>query len=128
MILKRNEDGSFENLMEACVKSVLENFPEYDNVRKCVMPTTPHLFYPDNKNSKLFCVKAKERFHTTAAQFLYLSKRVRPSIQLPVLNLCSRVQSPMVHGDLNLRRVLGYLMLIKSEKIFICMKLVLDFL
>jgi hypothetical protein len=62
---------------------------------------TPKVFHhPDNKNGKLFYVKAKERFH----------QRARPNIQLPVLYfLCSRVQSPMIDYEFKLRGVLGYI-------------------
>jgi Reverse transcriptase (RNA-dependent DNA polymerase). len=114
MALKRNQDGSFEISMEAYIKNVLDSFPEYDDLKKCTTPVTAKLF--DLNEGKLLSKRDKERFHTTVARLLYLSKRARPDIQLPVLYLCSRVQSPTVADDLKLRRVLGYLKLTKSKK------------
>jgi Reverse transcriptase (RNA-dependent DNA polymerase). len=132
MVLKRKDDGSFELSMEAYVKNVLESFAEYEDVKKCITPTTPKLFQKDNQNGKLLSARAKERFHTTVARLLYLSKRARPDIQLPVLYLCSRVQSPTEDDDLKLKRVLGYLRMTKNKKRLIRLnknmtKLILEF-
>ena len=49
------------------------------------------------------------------ARLLYLSKRVRPDIQLPVLYLCTKVKAPTVEDDSKLRRVLGYLKMTKTK-------------
>jgi Reverse transcriptase (RNA-dependent DNA polymerase). len=132
MVLKRNDGGSFEISMKAYIKNVLESFPEYDDLKKCTTPVTPKLFHCDDDDGKLLSLRAKERFHTTVARLLYLSKRARPDIQLPVLYLCSRVQSPTVKDDLKLRRVLGYLKLMKSKKRVVWLscelqKLILEF-
>ena len=132
MALKRNNDGSFEISMETYIKSVLESFPAYDEIKKCITPMTPKLFHPDSKLGRLLDKESKERFHTTVARLLYLSKRGRPDIQLPVLFLCSRVQSPTRDDDLKLRRILGYLKLTRSKKRVIrvskrMMKVVVEF-
>jgi hypothetical protein len=132
MALKRCQDGSFELSMEAYIKNLLESFPEYANVKKCITPTTPQLFKSNPTTGKLLSSDARERFHTTVARLLFLCKRARPDIQLPVLYLCSRVQTPTTDDELKLRRVLGYLMLTKSKKRAIrvskkIMKIVLEF-
>ena len=57
----------------------------------------------------------KEYFHTCTAKLLYLSKRVRPDILLPVSFLCTRVNSPTVEDNEKLNRVLGYLKATKSK-------------
>jgi Reverse transcriptase (RNA-dependent DNA polymerase). len=117
MALKRNADGSFEISMEAYIKNVLNSFEEYADVKRCVTPTTPKLFHNSSRVSgKLLDDEARERFHTTVARLLYLSKRGRPDIQLPVLFLCSRVQSPTIEDDLKLKRILGYLRLTRKKK------------
>jgi hypothetical protein len=60
-------------------------------------------------------VRDKKRFHTTTAKLLYLSKRTRPDIQLPVLYLCTRVKEPTVDDDAKLLKVLGYLKLTRNK-------------
>jgi Reverse transcriptase (RNA-dependent DNA polymerase). len=132
MALKRCNDGSFEISMEAYIKDILASFPEYESIKKCITPTTPQLFKSNSTAGKLLCQLAKERFHTTVARLLYLSKRGRPDIQLPVLHLCSRVKAPTTDDELKLRRVLGYLKLTRSKKRVIrvskkMMKIVLEF-
>ena len=48
-------------------------------------------------------------FHTTTAKLLYLCKRARPDVQLPVLFMCTRVREPTVIDKRKLDRILGYL-------------------
>jgi hypothetical protein len=55
--------------------------------------------------------QGQKRFHTTVARLLYLSKRTRVDIQLPVLYLCTRVREPTTDDDAKLKRILGYLRL-----------------
>jgi hypothetical protein len=45
---------------------------------------------------------------------LYLGKRGRLDILLPVQFLCTRVRSPIVEDEQKLQRVLGYLKLMKQ--------------
>jgi len=47
------------------------------------------------------------------AKLLYLGKRGRPDILLPVQSLCTRVKAPTVEDEKKLERVLGYLQLTK---------------
>jgi hypothetical protein len=54
-------------------------------------------------------VDQKEKFHTATAQLLYLSKRIRPDLQLAVSFLTTRVQNPTKQDEDKLMRVLRYL-------------------
>ena len=62
-----------------------------------------------NPSSQLLNPIDKENFHTKVAQLLYLSKRTRPDIQLPVSFLATRVLSPTEQDNDKLLRVLKYL-------------------
>jgi hypothetical protein len=48
------------------------------------------------------------------AKLLYLGKRGRPDILIPIQFLCTRVKSPTVDDERKLERLLGYLQLTKS--------------
>ena len=48
-------------------------------------------------------------FHSVVARLLYLCKRGRPDVALPVHYLCTKVKDPNVKDELKLKRVLGYL-------------------
>jgi hypothetical protein len=51
----------------------------------------------------------KEKFHTLVAKSLYLAKRVRPDILLPISFLSSHTLSPDVDDWKKLERMLRYL-------------------
>jgi histone deacetylase 1/2 len=72
-----------------------------------ITPASNSLF--DRREVELLPVREKEIFHSTVAKILYLSKRVRPDILLPVSYLTTRVQSPDVDDQRKLLRVLQYL-------------------
>jgi hypothetical protein len=55
----------------------------------------------------------RAKFHSVVAKLLYLGKRGRPDILLPVQFLCTRVKAPSVDDEKKLERVLGYLKLTK---------------
>ena len=100
-------DGEIKMRMDGYVYSVLESFPEYRAIRRSTTPAAMNLFKPGN--GELLCDEDKKRFHTTTARLLYLSKRTRPDIQLPVLYLCTRVKNPTTDDDVKLSKILGYL-------------------
>jgi hypothetical protein len=108
MVLETKENGDIELRMDGCIQSVLGSFEEYKSIRKCTTPATISLFKVGSPG-ELLCEKDKSRFHTTVARLLYLSKRTRPDIQLPVLYLCTRVREPTRDDDFKLMRILGYL-------------------
>ncbi len=110
MILEQVEEG-FTISMKAYILDVLEEYCK--DVRKCISPARGDLF-ESHANDKL--VKDKAKFHTMVAKLLYLGKRGRPDILLPVQYLCTRVKQP-IDGDMRkLERVLRYLKLTSSMK------------
>jgi hypothetical protein len=114
MVLTRTDGGrTIELRMDGYIDTVLNSFDEYKNLRKATTPANINLFKPST--GKLLKQKDRARFHTTVARLLYLSKRTRPDIQLPVLYLCTRVKEPNEEDDAKLRKILGYLRLTKKK-------------
>jgi hypothetical protein len=107
MVLETRKNGDIKLRMDGYVQSVLDSFPEYRTIRKSTIPAMMDLFKPGS--GKLLSDSAKSRFHTTTARLLYLSKRTRPDIQLPVLYLCTRVREPTREDQQKLFKLLGYL-------------------
>ena len=70
--------------------------------------TKNHLFEVDSNRDPLGKVEAEIYYHMTM-QILYLYKRARPDIQLPVSFLTTRVRSPDQHDWNKLRKTLQYL-------------------
>ncbi len=71
-------------------------------------PAGNNLFDID-ENSRELEKDEKEKFHTLVAKLLYISKRVRPDILLPVTFLTTRVQGPRQDDWNKLVRVQRYL-------------------
>jgi hypothetical protein len=113
MVLDIQQNGEIKMRMDGYVDSVLASFPEYNSIRKSTTPATMNLFKASS--GELLCLKDKKRFHTTTARLLYLSKRTRPDIQLPVLYLCTRVKQPTTDDDSKLFKILGYLKMTRNK-------------
>jgi hypothetical protein len=113
MVLQTNRDGEVTLRMDGYIDNALNAFPEYKNVRKTTTPANVNLF--KETETDLLDDKGRKRFHTTVARLLYLSKRVRPDIQLPVLYLCTKVRAPTNEDECKLKRVLGYLKMTKTR-------------
>ncbi len=64
-------------------------------MKKCVSPAKGVLFEAINNDAP---EKDKTKFHTMVAKLLYLGKRGRPDILLPVQYLCTKVKQP-TKGD-----------------------------
>jgi hypothetical protein len=107
MVLETRKSGDIKMRMDGYVQNVLDSFPEYKNIKKSTIPATMNLF--KQGHGELLCVSDKKRFHTTIARLLYLCKRTRPDIQLPVLYLCTRVRDPTKEDEQKLLKLLGYL-------------------
>ena len=71
-------------------------------------PATENLFQTRD-TATLLDEKGKKHFHSIVAKLLYLAKRTRPDVLLPVSFLTTRVQRPDEDDDKKLQRVLGYL-------------------
>jgi hypothetical protein len=71
-------------------------------------PASDHLF-TINPDAPPLDQAAKERYHSLVAKLLYLGKRTRPDILLPVSFLATRVQCPDDDDVKKLNRVFRYL-------------------
>jgi hypothetical protein len=71
-------------------------------------PAANHLFAVRDDATPLN-TEQREEFHTFVAKMLYLAKRVRPDILLPISFLATRVQKPDEDDRAKLHRVLRYL-------------------
>ena len=112
-----SRDGDKVNLS---MKAYLETILDDSNVTKSVTtPANGNLFNVNEKDKNLVD-KEKQEFHTVVAKLLYLAKRTRPDVLLPVSYLCTRVREPTENDRLKLERVLKYLNGTRD------MKLVLD--
>jgi hypothetical protein len=71
-------------------------------------PAADHLFTVRD-DAPALDADQREEFHTLVAKMLYLAKRVRPDILLPIAFLATRVQKPDEDDRSKLHRVLRYL-------------------
>ena len=92
MNLKTRKDGSIELSMIQYIKDVLDKWPN-QGINQYGHPADDKLFYIDEKSEKLD-EDGSKLFHKAVAQLLYLCKRARPDIGLPVHYLCTKVKSP----------------------------------
>jgi len=81
-------------------------------------PAALDLFAVD-ESAELLATSAKEDFHSRVAKLLYLAKRTRPDILLPVNFLCTRVLIPTVQDWKKLMRVYKYLLGTKGLCIYL---------
>jgi len=111
------EAGKARISMKKFIEELLE---VYGEVKMRVTPARNQLF-ESNEERKL-SEEEKGDFHTMVAKLLYLSKRARPDIALPVIYLCTRVKSPTEGDKINLDRVMGYLKMTKSREMVLTCK------
>jgi hypothetical protein len=71
-------------------------------------PAAPHLFTVRD-TIEILNPDIKEEFHTLVAKALYLAKRTRPDILLPVSFLSTRVQAPNIDDWSKLQRLFKYI-------------------
>lgn len=83
-------------------------------------PAANHLFIVDLNTTKLDSV-AKELFHSTVAMLLYMSKRTRPYMLLPISFLTTRVQEPNVDDQPKVNRACKYLY--STRELGICLEI-----
>jgi hypothetical protein len=107
MTIVRANNG-FEISMKSYIDDVLKLYGK--EVNKCVTPAKQNLF--DIGEGQAIIDAAP--FHSIVAKLLYLGKRGRPDILLPVQFLCTRVKRPTVEDQRKLERVLGYIRLTRS--------------
>jgi hypothetical protein len=107
MTIIKRQDG-FQVCMKAYVEDILELYGK--PVKTCMTPAKPGLFVIGTDEQKVDSVI----FHSIVVKLLYLGKRRRPDILLPVQFLCTRVKAPTVDDQRKLERVLGFLQLTKA--------------
>jgi hypothetical protein len=93
----------FEICMHSYIEDILCLYGK--TVRDYLVPSSGNLFTVQGM-SQPFVEKAM--FHSIVAK-LYLGKRGRPDVLLPMQFLCMRVKSPDVEDAKKLEQVLGYL-------------------
>jgi hypothetical protein len=92
----------YEISMQSYIEDILQLYAK--KLTEYVVPTKPNLF---KVNPEVELIKEKAKFHSIVAKLLYLGKRGRPDILLPVQFLCTRVKAPNVNDERKLERVLG---------------------
>ena len=72
-------------------------------------PAAGHQFETNTEDPKLLSLPEREVFHHRVAQLLYLSKRARPDIQLPIVYLYTRIQEANTDDNAKLGLITRYL-------------------
>ena len=75
-------------------------------------PSANHLFQVDENSNKLTELEALLYHHNTA-KLIFLSKQVRPDVQIDVAFMCTRITHPDVDATKKLKRVIRHLQLTK---------------
>ena len=115
MVLKKESNGEIQVYMPGYIEMMLS---EYEKTRKIKSYTTPvaiTLFSVDKESKELENKEAKH-YHTSVARLLYLCRRVRIDVYLPVLYLYTKVKCPTESDLTRLDRVMGYTSLTKHKR------------
>ena len=99
------ENGAVNISMDARIKDILMQYP-VTNTKQC--PAIASLL-EEVKGSPPLSIAERKTFHSVTAKLLYIAKRTRPDILLPVSFLTTKVQAPTKHDQKLLNRVLEYL-------------------
>jgi hypothetical protein len=108
MTIDFSNPGKVMFTMFPYIQNMLNDLPE-DMQGEAVTPAAHHLFAINDDQPDHLSKTDAEMFHSNVAMLLYLSKRARPDIQLPVAFLCTRVQHPDTDDYKKLTRVMKYL-------------------
>jgi hypothetical protein len=107
MDIKFTDDGEVKILMKQYIEESLEAFPE-DCSKKQKTPAAAHLFEVNPECPKL-SEKDRRTLHSITAKMLFVTKRARPDIQVPIAFLASRVTVADQDDWKKLKRMLEYL-------------------
>ena len=90
---------------------MLDELPESMDIGESisVTPAADHLFTVDTETGTKIDAGLKVIFHTNIAKLMFLSKRTRPDVQIPVAFLCTRVKEPDRDNWKKLGRIMKYL-------------------
>jgi hypothetical protein len=108
MELDFTQKGKVVVNMEKYIHGILDEAPS-DMEGVATTPAGNHLFRINNENPERLDQATKDNFHTMVAKLLFLAKRGRPDIQLPVSFLTTRVKDPDIDDYRKLARVIKYL-------------------
>ena len=107
MVLDYSTPGEVKVNTIKYIKNIVEGFIELIS-GGAATPAASHLFDVDADGVKLVEQLARV-FHTTTAKLLFLCKRARPDIQVPIAFLTTRVKEPDEDDWKKLVRALKYL-------------------
>ena len=96
------------------------------NINKSADTPAPGHLLVQAGNEQLLNDSHKEKFHSMVAKLLYIAKRTRPDILLPVNFLCTRVQCPSMGDYLKLVRLLRYLYGTSNQSLVLSMNDAID--
>ena len=102
-----NEDDTVSIDMSEYLKETVEEFPE-DVSKETPTPASLYLFEV-NENAIKLTKDKKEIFHRTTAKLLFVSRRGRPDIQLPIAFLCTRTTKSDEDDWKKLKRLMQYI-------------------
>jgi len=105
VLLSRQEDGSIHLSMPQYVEDIIRSV---NGIKEYSSPADEHLFDEDPTAKALEPTKQKA-FHSTVMKLMYMAKRVRGDVLLPVLWLSTKVKFPTTSDEDKLKRVIGYL-------------------
>ena len=121
MKLDYSVDGELTVDMKEYVQEMVTDFSTMANLKKSKTPAASYLF-DISKDAEALSEQDATVFHNLVARGLFVSKRACPDIQLPVVFLCTRIESPCKDNCEKLKRLVGYLhgtvdltMTLKSE-------------
>ena len=101
MTLDYSTDGKVAIRMEDYIDNMLTDVPANMDGH-AVTPAGAHLFKV-NAGAERLDKDTSEVFHSVTAKILFLCKRGRPDVQVPIAFLCTRVQGPDVDDYKKLR-------------------------
>jgi hypothetical protein len=107
MNITYKDDGTAEIDMSRYTAESIEEFMD-DVIATSTTPAMRDLFDIDDNSPRLNKARS-ENFHSIVAKLLYISKRARIDIQLPVAFLCTRVTKSTEQDWKKLQRILQYL-------------------
>ena len=90
-------------------KFVEDFLKEYEDVTGIATTPAQETLFKINKDALQLNDNRRKRYHTCTCKLLYLSKRTRPDILLPIAFLASRVQKPTSEDECKLHRTVRYL-------------------
>ena len=107
MELEFLSNGRVKVLMKDHLEECFEIFGE--EIKPIFATPASHNLFDVDENAQLLDKKSSEIFHRIVAKLLFVCKRSRLDVQLPIAFLCSRVSCSTTQDWLKLKRLLGYL-------------------